>query len=527
MSVVTDRLIKDITRERHFHFRLFLEGLLIGACSGIVIAVFRYLLSASEDFRPYIYNIVANDFLSGSYGITILYISVFIVLAWLLLWIVRNEPMCTGSGIPQIKGILMGKMSMNWASVLFSKLVGGVLAIGAGLSLGREGPSVQMGACVGQGISRSIIRTRYEERILITAGAGAGLAAAFNAPLAGVIFSLEELHKGFSPVVLMATVTAAVAATTVTQLLFGIAPVFHIGELELFPFSMYLALIGLGLYIGVLGRIFNPSLLLAMDVYDRFRVKGIYKPLIPLALAACLGFVLPEILGGGNRLVDALSVNAYPLYFLCILFVGKFLFTAICFGSGVPGGIFLPMLVLGAAGGSIFSNLLVSFELMPAMYAGDIIVFAMAAYFAAVVKSPVTGSVLIMEMTGSFEHLLPLICVSMTAYMTADLTGGKPVYEELLNRSLNKADGSQDHHLGRRITLEVLVESGSPADKSRIMDVDWPVDTVIVNIKRNSQRIVPRDNIQLLAGDYIYVLINEMEIVSVRKLVEGAVLPKR
>ena len=171
------------------------------------------------------------------------------------------------------------------------------------------------------------------------------------------------------------------------------------------------------------------------------------KRLLPLLLAACLGFVLPEILGGGSHLVDALAVESYSLAFLCLLFAGKFLFTMLCFGSGVPGGIFLPMLVLGALGGAIFGNLLAGAGLFPAMYLPDMIVFGMAAYFAVVAKSPVTGSVLIMEMTGSFQHMLALLIVSLSAYAVSDLTGGRPVYVQLLGRMLRKNKGKEKKNL--------------------------------------------------------------------------------
>ncbi|MDY4883017.1 MAG: ClC family H(+)/Cl(-) exchange transporter [Anaerovibrio sp.] len=429
--------------------RLILEGVGVGIAAGLSVGAFRYLLAVSGAFRQGLCEAVSIAAAQGRWLWPILYMSAFFIIAWLLAKIVAREPMCTGSGIPQVKGVLMGKMSMNWASVLVAKIAGGVLAIGAGMSLGREGPSVQLGACAGQGIghlSQSFHRG-LEARNLLVAGAGAGLAAAFNAPLAGVIFGLEELQRTFSAAALLVSITAAVTATAVTGLFFGSSPVFSLGYLLPMPLDMLGWLAGLGLFVGTLGRMFNPSLLWAQDFYERLGVKGMYKPLLPLLLAACLGFVLPEILGGGSHLVDALAVESYSLAFLCLLFAGKFLFTMLCFGSGVPGGIFLPMLVLGALGGAIFGNLLAGAGLFPAMYLPDMIVFGMAAYFAVVAKSPVTGSVLIMEMTGSFQHMLALLIVSLSAYAVSDLTGGRPVYVQLLGRMLRKNKGKEKKNL--------------------------------------------------------------------------------
>lgn len=439
MNKKTDNLLELLVDKRRFSLRLLLEGLAVGLGAGISISVFRYLLAGSEILRPVIYHNLREALADGQWQWLALYILSFIIIAYLLKLIVAREPMCTGSGIPQIKGILQGDMSMRWFSVLWSKIIGGVLAIGAGMSLGREGPSVQIGACVGQGLSQTSRRTRFESRILMTAGAGAGLAAAFNAPLAGVIFGLEEMQKTISPALLLTGITASITAATVTEVVFGMSPVFSMGYLLPLPLNLFDVLVVAGIIIGLLGRLFNIALAYSLNTYSKLGLSGMKKPLVPLALAGILGFVLPEILGGGNLLVDSLVVTDYTIGFLCLLFVGKFLFTMICFGSGVPGGIFLPMLVLGAAGGAVLAKLLVLAGLLPAMYYADIIVFGMAAYFSSVVKSPVTGSILILEMTGSFQHMLALLVVSLTAYVISDLTGGRPVYDELLDRALGKS----------------------------------------------------------------------------------------
>ncbi len=439
MNKKTDNLLELLVDKRRFSLRLLLEGLAVGLGAGISISVFRYLLAGSEILRPVIYHNLREALADGQWQWLALYILSFIIIAYLLKLIVAREPMCTGSGIPQIKGILQGDMSMRWFSVLWSKIIGGVLAIGAGMSLGREGPSVQIGACVGQGLSQTSRRTGFESRILMTAGAGAGLAAAFNAPLAGVIFGLEEMQKTISPALLLTGITASITAATVTEVVFGMSPVFSMGYLLPLPLNLFDVLVAAGIIIGLLGRLFNIALAYSLNTYSRLGLSGMKKPLVPLVLAGILGFVLPEILGGGNLLVDSLVVTDYTIGFLCLLFVGKFLFTMICFGSGVPGGIFLPMLVLGAAGGAVLAKLLVLAGLLPAMYYADIIVFGMAAYFSSVVKSPVTGSILILEMTGSFQHMLALLVVSLTAYVISDLTGGRPVYDELLDRALGKS----------------------------------------------------------------------------------------
>lgn len=530
MNEKIDKLMTATVKENRFRLRMVVEGLLVGLGCGLAVGLFRYLLGLSEEWRPLVYDVVAAAWGAGGTELLlpVAYVLAFIIIAWLLARIVANEPMCTGSGIPQIKGILLGKMYMRWYSVLVSKIIGGVLAIGAGMSLGREGPSVQIGACVGQGISRNAKRTRMEERMLLTAGSGAGLAAAFNAPLAGVIFSLEELQKSFSPLGLLAAITAAVTAVATTELFFGTQPVFDMGYLLPFPLQLFWVLILTGVFIGLLGRCFNGSLLFAMNTYDRLGLKGMRRALLPLVMAAVLGFALPEILGGGNELVDSLVREEYAIGFLCLLFVGKFLFTMVCFGSGVPGGIFLPMLVLGAAGGAFLAKVLATMGILPEMYMADMVVFGMAAYFAAVVKSPVTAGILIMEMTGSFQHMLALITVSLTAYLVADLTGGEPVYDQLLDRSLQKRPGAariQAGRWGRQVALELVVHQGSPAAGKRIGDIPWPEKMVLLDVRRGMYRLVPDKERTLQVGDYLYLLTEDTDIDVLQKLVEKEMPP--
>lgn len=523
MNEKIDKLLDMLTREKYFRLRLLIEGIIVGIGTGIAVGVFRFLLAETEVWRPWVYQQVGIAYQAGDWLWPAAYGLAFVVIAFLVHRIVQNEPMCTGSGIPQIKGILLGKMYMRWHTVVLSKIIGGVLAIGAGLSLGREGPSVQIGAAVGQGISRNAKRTRFEERILLTAGAGAGLAAAFNAPLAGVVFGLEELQKSFSPVLLLASITAAVTATTVAGVIFGFSPIFTVGQLEPLPLAVYGCLIVLGIFVGSLGRLFNPSLMLSMNCFARLNRCGFGKLLLPLMMAAVLGFILPEILGGGSHLVDALMQGSYPLGFLCLLLCGKFIFTMLSFGTGVPGGIFMPMLVIGAAAGAVCGQSLISLGLMEQQYLVNLTAFGMAAYFAAVVKSPVTGSILIMEMTGSFQHMLALIIVSLAAYIVSDMTGGKPVYEELLDRSLRQRNHQGKLQLaitGQRVAVELVIHPGSMAAGRLISSIAWPGKTVLVDLRRGMYRLVPEGDVTLQPGDYLYVLTEDTEVSELKHLVE-------
>ena len=158
-----------------------------------------------------------------------------------------------------------------------------------------------------------------------------------------------------------------------------------------------------------------------------------------MILIILIGPNLPEILGCGNVLVDDLLNENFTLGLLLILFFAKFLFTMICFGTGTPGGIFLPLLVVGALVGGIFAKVGIMAGIFSAEWTTLFIIFGMAANFAAVVKAPVTGSILILELTGNFSYLLGLLVVSGVAFLISDLCGGEPAYSKLLQRSLSKS----------------------------------------------------------------------------------------
>ena len=510
--------------ERAFRLRLFCEGVLVGIGVGVVVSLFRWILEMADVLRllvllPLLFSLLAEKFSVGF----LLWPLALVLIAWILARFLAVEPLISGSGIPQVKGILLGRIRMNAPRVLVLKFVGGVLAIGAGMSLGREGPSVQLGACVGQWFSRLRMRPRSEERFLLTAGSGAGLAAAFNAPLAGVIFCLEELTKSFSPLVLMATVAASVSAAAVAGSVLGLAPVFHMEALPSMPLWQYAWLLPLGVFVGVLGVLFNRVLIFSLDAYQKFPFQEKWigaKFLLPLFLAFGLGFVLHEVLGGGSALVDTLLRETFSLTTLLVLLTVKFAFTMICFGSGVPGGIFLPMLVLGALSGAVFAKVAVLSGVFDASLATGFIVYGMAAYFAAVVKSPITGSVLIMEMTGSFHHMLALIFVSITAYLTADFLKGEPVYEMLLARLLRakaKARQVMAHH---RTIAEFIVGEGSRLDGQKIADIPWPEECLLVQVRRGESELIPSGSLVLQSGDFVYALADDGDIAELEEMAE-------
>ncbi|MGG7177300.1 ClC family H(+)/Cl(-) exchange transporter [Clostridium paraputrificum] len=505
MSVDKDEIISIMSHRKNLKFKLVLESLLIGIIVGGIIVLNRLLINKLTPYFMKLYK--------GVEGNVFDYIKVFGILVLVGLFVgflVKREPMISGSGIPQVEGILMKSLSINWLKVLIYKFVGGTLSLATGLSVGREGPSVQIGAAVGQGFSKVCRRINIEEKFLITSGASAGLSAAFNAPISGVIFALEEVHKNFSPLVLLSAMAASLAADFVCKQFLGVAPAMEFTGVNMFPLKYYWSLLLLGILVGITGIIFNKGILASQKIYEIFKkIPTEIKMVVPFICAGLVGILTPILLGGGHELIMSLVTKGFTIKILLFFLIIKYIFTLISFGSGAPGGIFFPLLVLGALVGNIYGIFISDFFGLPKEFIVNFIILAMAGHFASIVKAPITGIILITEMTGSFEHLLALAFVVIISYLTADIFKSRPIYDSLLERILMKGNNSTKAYRGSKTLLEKCVCMGSYAEGRYVSEVKWPKNSLLVSIKRGDREIIPKGDTKIDSGDFLVLLINE------------------
>ncbi|MEY8000130.1 ClC family H(+)/Cl(-) exchange transporter [Clostridium sp. Mt-5] len=496
----------------NFKIKIILKSMLVGIFAGFITVFYRYLLEKSLIAAHFIYSMELKNF-----WLIPVFTVVLITAGYVVGCIVQSDSMVAGSGIPQVEGILIGKLRMNWYKVILKKFMAGVIAIGAGLSLGREGPSIQIGAAVGQGIGRLFKGTDLEEKFLITSGASAGLAAAFNAPLAGCIFALEEIHKNFSSKILISAFSASIISDFIAKQLLGMSPVFNFNYIKVMPLKNYSYIVLFGIILALCGVLFNKALLKSQDIYNSKKWLTVKrKPIIAFLIAGVMGLVLPQVLGGGHDLVSALANSNMTIQMMIVILVGKFLFTMSSYGSGTPGGIFLPLLVIGALIGSIYGNIIhVAFG-FNSQYINNLIILGMAGYFSSVVKSPITGIVLITEMTGAFTNLLSVSVVSIVAYIFSDMLNSKPVYELLLGRILNKNTGCKIED-NKKTIVETVVHINSDICGKKIKNVTFPPHCLIVALKRGEKEIIPKGDTVIWAGDYLIILIDKSYEAEVRK----------
>jgi CIC family chloride channel protein len=387
---------------------------------------------------------------------------------------------------------------------------------------------VQLGAAVGRAVGGLAKLRRRAMPQLISCGAGAGLAAAFNAPLAGFVFVIEELQREMSPMTYGGALIAAVASDVVTRWFIGQVPSFNLQQLgahvpQALPLAAIPLMLGLGALLGVVGVAFNKSLVGGLRLTHRHgRVPGWAWPGAAGLIAGLVAWWMPDAVGGGHAVAERflLGVAQRGLWAIAALFAVKFLLTVVSYASGAPGGIFAPMLVLGALVGSVVGRLvgMASPDLgRPETFA----LLGMGAFFAASVRAPLTGIILILEMTGNYEQLFALSIVCLTAYLVAEQLKDRPIYDALLEYDLARS-GHGPAHEDEPTQVVVSVMHGSELEGKLLRSAGLPARSLVVLVTRGGKELVPRGDLELRPGDHLTVLVEGSDMAGALRVSEMA-----
>lgn len=427
-----------------------LTGILIGFVGGL----FHYLVRMLFELRntqihilPYTNSL---GWLYSMLGTTALVLfSVYLVRTY--------SPESAGSGVQEIEGALQNQRKIIWHRVVPVKFIGGLASLSSGMDLGREGPTIQMGGALGKMVSDFFKLKDEDYKILLSAGAGAGLTTAFNAPLAGILFVIEEMRKEFSYNFLSvaSVATACISSNIVLIAFFGNSIDIPLPNFQ-DPNLSSLWLFGLlGLIFGVVGLVFNKFLVAALDWFSNKKESSYYvaATIFSLLLGLIIWFI-PYFGGGGNLAIEQSFAIEHSLIFLAALFILRFMITIFSYGIGAPGGIFSPMIALGVTGGLLFAQF-INFLPLPSDYPKEMFAIAgMGALFAATVRAPLTGIILVMEITQSFELILPLILTMLIATVVSAALGNKPIYSILLKRTLDIQKYGKDEYFRQKISQQ-------------------------------------------------------------------------
>lgn len=419
----------------------------VGAVTGLVGSLFQiclnYIINWHKD--------LLQDFDASPYYLN--YIIIFIITALMgafAYFLVRKyAPESSGSGIPEVEGALIDLRPIRWWRVLPVKFFGGLAALGSGMVLGREGPTVQMGANLGKMVSDSCkLKSKDSQHTLIATGAGAGITTAFNAPLGGILFIIEEMREEFSytktsiAAILIGCITAGISY----QVIMDSAPILTIPTPNSVPLNSLWLFIFLGLIIGAIGSCSNFLILhirsFLGNFYDKYKYSFIITGAILAGTFGLLFSLISELAGDGFDIIPKVVEGLYGFYPLLLILIFRFFATILCFGSGAPGGIFSPTMALGATIGVLFGIIVEHFFPGYDINLSSYTILAMAGLFAATIRAPLTGIVIVMEMTNGYMLILPLILTCVAATFMAQTLGSSPLYSAILQITLKNKNSA-------------------------------------------------------------------------------------
>ncbi len=348
-------------------------------------------------------------------------------------WLVRRfSPAAAGSGIPHVETVLRGSGHPDHRRVLPVKFVGGLIALSSGLVLGREGPLVQIGAVIGDRVGRFFHGLEDAWKPLMAAGSSAGVAAAFNAPVGATVFILEEVLKKATPLPFTLAAAAAMAAAAVQRGIFGMREEYSVPDAVAGPIANLWLYVVLGIVLGVLGLLYNRLILtLAAPRNPLGRMPVVPRAFAIGAVVAVVGWFLPDDVTGGGALTEEILSGDMAFAMLASVALVRFFTGPLSYAAATPGGIFAPIIALGALAGAAFGSLSHSVvpDLVPS--ASAFAVAGMAAFFTATISAPLTGVVICLEMTGCYQLFLPMLAACFGSYAMSNLLRGEPIYDAL------------------------------------------------------------------------------------------------
>ncbi len=438
----------------HFQQReeqiFLLLSLLIGALTGLAVVAF---IVVTERLGMRLYPVG-----SAAWRRVLIPVAGSLAMGFLLY---RYFPNARGSGVPQTKAALFARDGFISLRTVLGKFFCTATTLASGIPLGREGPSVQVGAGIGSVLGRWLGLRPEKVKALIPVGAAAAIAAAFNTPMAAVLFSLEEVVGDMHAPILGSVVLASATSWAVLRLLLGNNPLFQVPQYTLvhpLEFGIYALL---GIVGGFLSVAFT-RLLLEMRKFFLHLPKSTrwWHPVVGGVTVGLMGWFVPQVLGVGYSYVGSALNGTMALKLMLILVVFKLLGVTISYASGNAGGIFGPALFLGAmlggAIGTVAHNLLPGYTATPGAYA----LVGMGALFAGIVRAPMTSVLMIFEMTRDYAVIVPLMIANLTSFFISSQFQKQPIYDALaFQDGIHLPSRSTRDESSRRTVAQVMRNS--------------------------------------------------------------------
>ena len=500
-------------------------GVLCGTLTGILIFSFKLGAGQIEHLSKACYALARQN----SLGIVAL-LAALVTFAFIMSWLQKKIPEARGGGIPMTEGILRGVLSFRQKRTILGILIGSIISFLCGIPLGSEGPAVLMGTAIGA-LCGIFLRNRSAwNRYVMTGGAAAGFAVATGAPLSAMLFALEEIHKRFTPMLVLSVSMAVLSATYVNSTLcatFGVSTsLFHFPTLAHFDLQHTGYLLLFGLLISLAVGLFDASIML----YGRFtkrisrHFKKTVKLLIVFTLTGILGLCFSDALYSGHETIEKIASENQPLLYLILILLIRSLMMLLVTDSGATGGIFIPTFAIGAAAAAIAAKLLILLGMPTELYTTSVLL-GMCAFTGGTLRSPLTAAILFIELTGQFSNLFFVTLVVFIVSFITEVVNIQPFYD----RVLEDIEHAQNEGKTPCIAcFEMKVLQGAFVVGKSVRDIMWPPSSVVISITRAENREQDMDHDgekKLFVGDTLILrsrFFDEQELILHLQALVGA-----
>ncbi len=463
-------------------------GAFTGAAVGTLVFFFRFAAERLMEISAEIYGFVRSN---PAY-IPLLAVALA-ALAVLMSLVLKWAPETKGGGIPRAEGVLRGILTFRWLRTGIAVVVNSFMSFFAGLPLGSEGPSVLLGTAIGGGTCRLPLSHDSWNRYIMTGGACAGFAVATNAPLTGILFALEEAHKRFTPMILLMAISSVLFGTAVSTLWadalgHSVSALFNVGSImgNLQLKDIWVPVL-LGVAVGVAACAYNKTVFAVGRLYDTalkkipqwLRLVIVFLLTGAIGLIAAGGFTGTDALYGGAGLIVKLTdPKNFLLGVLFAVLLIRFFMIALSTGSGATGGVFIPMLSVGALIGALMGRLFLKMGMDESLYA-TVVMISMSAFMGASTRAPITAMVFVVECTWNFTNLFYVGVTVFISFIICEIVKVDPLYDVLLERMTEKQYEGQTHKITRFV---YTVQEGAFAVGKSVRDILWPANTKVREI---------------------------------------------
>ncbi|MBQ3483403.1 MAG: chloride channel protein [Clostridia bacterium] len=419
------------------------------------------------------------------------------------------SPHSRGGGIPTAVALMRGLITFHWLRNIIFVFTSALLSYLCGIPLGNdEGPAVQIGTAVGSGTTRVLGRKHHLawERYVMTGGATAGFAVATGAPMAAVLFGLEEGHRRFSPLLLISSLTSVLAGMGTLKVLCYFADfesaLFHFEVVEVLPLSLTWVAIPIALLCGGFAYVFAKTTRLVRTVMHRIakNVHPFFKVAPVFALVALVGCFSYACIGTGHSLIEALLEHRVVWYLALALLLARSVLVILSNDVGATGGLFTPLLVCGALIGSITAEVMILTNVLESQYFMLLVVIGMASFFSASVRTPLTAAVFSVEVLSGFHNVLPILLAVLISYIIVETIGVTSINEIAMEREVHKQHKGRTH---RAFDVHVTVLPGTFAVGKEPRDILWPPFCHVLSVRKGNDEKDSYEGGALREGDIL------------------------